>query len=300
MTSRQPDEQIDHPANTRRAFLRRAAMLGATAIGVPSLLAACEAGQRGVASRPRRPSTPPTTPLTSPPVLVATSPAVDPRLATTLPPYFETGPRTRPLVAITLDDVFETSGAQNLRALLDVLYANDLPMTVFPTGSALKQHYDAGLSWIWQAAVATNLVEIGNHTYTHNTGINPDLTKLSDAQIADELNRTQAMLDQVLGFHYPMRLMRPPGGFGRGNARVIAAVNKLGYSLVGWDIGGDSATPGADFESAIINRKATTNGSIVLTHFTTLRLQDYQPLFDDMRLVRHLQPTTVTGLFQTN
>jgi peptidoglycan/xylan/chitin deacetylase (PgdA/CDA1 family) len=216
-----------------------------------------------------------------------------------LPSYFETGPRTRPFVAITLDDVFEVSGAQQLRSLLDILYANDLPMTVFPTGSALKQHYDAGLSWIWQTAVATNLVEIGNHTYTHNTNINPDLTKLSDAQIADELNRTQAMLDQVLGYRYPMRLMRPPGGFGRGNARVIAAVNRLGYSLVGWDIGGDLASPGADYESAIINRKTTTNGSIVLSHFTTLRVQDYQPLFDDMRLVRHLQPTTVTGLFRS-
>jgi peptidoglycan/xylan/chitin deacetylase (PgdA/CDA1 family) len=229
---------------------------------------------------------------------VVPSTTVEQRLSIPLPGYFERGPGGRPLVAVTLDDVFGADGAQNLAALLPVLDDAHIRMTIFPTGSALKQHLDAGLTQVWRDALNADLIEIGSHGYTENVNINSDLTRLSNQQITTELTTTQALLDQVLGYHYPMRLLRPPGGFGRGNARLISFVNSLGYSLVGWDIGGDNATPGPDYASAIITRKPTTNGSIVLSDFTTLRVIDYGPLFTNLRTIKGLEPTTVTGLFQ--
>jgi peptidoglycan/xylan/chitin deacetylase (PgdA/CDA1 family) len=49
--------------------------------------------------------------------------------------------------------------------------------------------------------------ELGNHTYSH-----PNLANLTDIEILDELDRTQEAVDRALGYHYPMRQMRPPYG----------------------------------------------------------------------------------------
>ncbi|HXT50939.1 MAG TPA: polysaccharide deacetylase family protein [Thermoanaerobaculia bacterium] len=67
---------------------------------------------------------------------------------------------------------------------------------------------------------------IGNHTYTH-----PDLTKLSAAQVRDEIKRTEALIAEFLTTH---KLFRPP--YGAHNATVDKVVSELGYHTVLWNV----------------------------------------------------------------
>jgi len=48
---------------------------------------------------------------------------------------------------------------------------------------------------------------VGNHTYDH-----ADMSGLSAGQMRDELRSTQEAVDDALGYHHPMALMRPPYG----------------------------------------------------------------------------------------
>jgi peptidoglycan/xylan/chitin deacetylase (PgdA/CDA1 family) len=67
---------------------------------------------------------------------------------------------------------------------------------------------------------------IGNHTYTH-----PDLRKLSEAQVRDELLRTERLIAPYLGDH---KLFRPP--YGAHNSTVDKVVRELGYHIVLWSV----------------------------------------------------------------
>jgi peptidoglycan/xylan/chitin deacetylase (PgdA/CDA1 family) len=67
---------------------------------------------------------------------------------------------------------------------------------------------------------------IGNHTYTH-----PDLRKLSEAQVRDELLRTERLIAPYLGDH---KLFRPP--YGAHNPTVDKVVRELGYHMVLWSV----------------------------------------------------------------
>ena len=76
------------------------------------------------------------------------------------------GSREEQKIAVTIDDCYH---AEDVRAVLDILQANDVRATFFPIGKALK-YEDAAL---WQEVVASGC-EIGNHSWGHTY-----LTKLS-------------------------------------------------------------------------------------------------------------------------
>lgn len=45
----------------------------------------------------------------------------------------------------------------------------------------------------------------------------------------------QEKVDAMLGYHYPMQVMRPPAG--KTNSKVLQAIGKTGYSYaVKWDV----------------------------------------------------------------
>jgi peptidoglycan-N-acetylglucosamine deacetylase len=67
---------------------------------------------------------------------------------------------------------------------------------------------------------------IGNHTYTH-----PDLTKLSESQVLDEIERTEDLIAEFLTDH---KLFRPP--YGAHNSVVDTVVRDLGYHVVLWNV----------------------------------------------------------------
>jgi len=67
---------------------------------------------------------------------------------------------------------------------------------------------------------------IGNHSFTHR-----DLTKLTEAQVRDEIAKTHDLIAAYVGRD---RIFRPP--YGAHNARVDKVASSLGYRLVLWNV----------------------------------------------------------------
>lgn len=158
------------------------------------------------------------------------------------------GDRTQKRVCITIDDLADTEMVQ---AIFELGQELNVPMTFFVLGYVLDEE-DADL---WRA-IAESSCEIGNHTYNH-----VDLTTADLNRTISTLTRTQNRLNEVLGYDYTMRVMRPPFGkvYVNGSTSAVANhVDKAGYEhMVMWDV---SQT---DPEKCI---KDVQNGSILLFH----------------------------------
>lgn len=153
------------------------------------------------------------------------------------------GSRDEKKVAITMDDCYNRIHIASAVALCQQY---GVPITFFPIGKALK-YADRPL---WQSALNAGC-EIGNHTWGHKT-----LTYLSVGEISFQMLRIQEKVDAMLGYHYPMQVMRPPAG--KTNSKVLQAIGKTGYSYaVKWDV---SQT---DLKRI---QKEIQNGSILLFH----------------------------------
>jgi peptidoglycan/xylan/chitin deacetylase (PgdA/CDA1 family) len=105
--------------------------------------------------------------------------------------------------------------------ITDFLVARRVPFTVFAGGRFARDNAaDLG-------ALARNaLVEIENHSFSHPR----DMTLLADDAVRLEVTRAAAVLRSVTG-RQP-RLFRFPGG--HADARVVADVRALGYTVVHW------------------------------------------------------------------
>ena len=153
------------------------------------------------------------------------------------------GDREIPKIAITIDDCYDT---EQVLAAVALCEQYDVKMTFFVIGSALK-FADTD---VWQAVLDAGC-EIGNHSWGHT-----DLTKLTAHQIKFQMLRTKQKIDEILGYHYPMQVLRPPQG--KTSSTVAQAVSDIGYLAVArWDV------------SQTVAHKAlkdTQNGSILLYH----------------------------------
>ena len=158
------------------------------------------------------------------------------------------GSREDKRVCITIDDL---ANIEMVQAIFDLGQELDVPMTFFVLGYVLDEK-DADL---WRA-IAESSCEIGNHTYAHQS-----LPLLGRSEIVNTLNRVQNRLNEVLGYDYKMRVMRPPYGniyIDGSNTFVANAVDAAGYEhMVMWDV---SQT---DPEKCIND---VQNGSILLFH----------------------------------
>ncbi|MBQ2700863.1 MAG: polysaccharide deacetylase family protein [Clostridia bacterium] len=156
---------------------------------------------------------------------------------------FRCGQRDAPRIAITIDDCYDRTYIEAAVALCETY---QIPITFFPVGSGLK-FADGPL---WQRALDAGC-EIGNHTWRHKR-----LTELSPSRIRYQLLRTQQKVDEMLGYHYPMQVMRPP--YGSTSGKVAQAARKAGYQkIVLWDV--SQTDPVKAF-------KGVRNGSILLYH----------------------------------
>lgn len=269
---------------SRRAFLSAAAAAAAEI----ALVAGGAERAFAHAARPTQPRVP-----------VNTIPPLAPReqmtsLMPPLPKFIRSGPANQPRVAITVDDLFTAANVDDMNGLMDVAKARGVKLTFFPTGGAIQVHLDAGKADVWKRVVDEGH-EIGNHTYSH-----ANLTKLTDAQVRDELARTRDTLAKALGTtQYKMRMMRPPGGAGGyvdgGDPRIQKINADFGYSMAMWTI--DSNGTGGHQSLADKVVSTSQNGSIALFHFVTFAEQYFAPMLDRLRTERKLEPTNITGLF---
>ena len=158
------------------------------------------------------------------------------------------GSRDEKRICITIDDLAD---AEMVQAIFELGQELNVPMTFFVLGYVLDEK-DADM---WRAIAESNC-EIGNHTYNHISL--PDQTQ---STIVNNLGRVQQRLDEVLGYHYQMRVMRPPYGNIRVNGSsgyVANAVDAAGYEhMVLWDV--SQTNP----ELCI---QKVQNGSILLFH----------------------------------
>ena len=214
------------------------------------------------------------------------------------PPLVKSGPPDRRRVAVTIDDTFGASGARNVASVLDIAKAKGAKLTFFPTGGAFDDHQKAGLATVWKRVVDEGH-EIGNHTYSHY-----NLLKLADKDVQDEIDATQGRLDQVLGFHYEMHLLRPPGGNGGhpelrpdpNGPRVRCVVQRLGYTMTMWSIDSNGTSGFTDYQNRLTNSSVVVNGSIILLHFTTFSVNNVSALIDNLNK-RGFEMVTVSQLF---
>jgi peptidoglycan/xylan/chitin deacetylase (PgdA/CDA1 family) len=118
---------------------------------------------------------------------------------------------------LTFDD---GPSAKYTPPILGILRHHQIKATFFVVGSMLTK-----------GAMVVEQIEkdghsIGNHSYSH-----PDLTGLTDDQIAMEIVRTE---EAIVRHATPQKIFRPP--YGRHNARVSGIAARLGYQMILWDV----------------------------------------------------------------
>ncbi|HEY3999788.1 MAG TPA: polysaccharide deacetylase family protein [Candidatus Xenobia bacterium] len=121
------------------------------------------------------------------------------------------------VVALTFDD-----GPYPLYTpwLLALLKQEQVPATFFVIGRDAEQNPEL------IRRIAQDGHELANHSYTHRT-----MVRLSEAEVAEELRRTQDLIFRLSGVK--TYIMRPPGG--RINDDVLNACKLLDQTIVLWN-----------------------------------------------------------------
>ena len=162
-------------------------------------------------------------------------------------PVLVRGPQQGKRISLTFDD---GPSEQFTPQVLDILREHRVPATFFVCGKNVEEHPE-----LLRRIVAEGH-EVGNHTYSH-----PYFFFKSRQRMAEEIDRTQAIIERVLGFR--PNIFRPPYGarwFG-----LVPTLLERGMLLIQW-----SAT-GYDWkkDAAAITQAALRElrpGAIILLH----------------------------------
>ena len=184
-----------------------------------------------------------------------------------------------PYIAMTYDD--GPHGANTPR-LLEMLRQRGLKATFFVCGECV-----AALPEITRR-IADDGHEIANHSWSH-----PQLTKLGEGSVTEQLQRTHDIVKQITGVE--MKVMRPPYGAFTNNQRAWAH-QKWGYKTILWDV--DPLDWKIRSAAHVTNEilKRTVNGSIVLAHDIHKSTVDAMPATLDGLLAKGFKFVTVSEL----
>src|SRR5438034_4789536 len=127
----------------------------------------------------------------------------------------------RPVLALTFDAGGELGATMTT---LDELRQHGVHATFFVSGRFAEQYPEAV-----QQMVADGH-ELANHSYSH-----PDLTRLPDWEVQDELEHADAILSRFSG-KSTAPLMRFP--YGSRDARTQRLVQAIGYRSIFWTLDG--------------------------------------------------------------
>ncbi|WP_240468436.1 polysaccharide deacetylase family protein [Streptomyces dangxiongensis] len=147
---------------------------------------------------------------------------------------------------------FDAGPSENSARLLDILKEKKVPATFFLLG---KRHIEKYPELVRRMAAEGH--EVASHTWDHKI-----LTRISDAQIREELKRPDDAIERLTG-HKPT-LMRPPQG--RTDANVHAISKELGLAEVLWSV---TAKDYTTTDSALITKRVLAQASrdgIILLH----------------------------------
>jgi peptidoglycan-N-acetylglucosamine deacetylase len=154
-----------------------------------------------------------------------------------------------PYIAMTFDDGPHVT---NTAKLLDMAAKRHIKLTFFVLGECIEQNPE-----VLRREVAEGH-EIGNHSWSH-----PNLAKLSDEGVRNQLQRTEDIIVKTTGIR--PKLMRPP--YGELTKRQRQWVNRdFGYKIILWDVDPlDWKRPGSSVVAQRIIAGARP-GSIILSH----------------------------------
>ncbi|SDO29493.1 Peptidoglycan/xylan/chitin deacetylase, PgdA/CDA1 family [Paenibacillus sp. yr247] len=155
---------------------------------------------------------------------------------------------TKKQVALTFDDGPDDKYTLKI---LDILKANGIKATFFVVGEHAAK-YPAVLRRIVQEGHV-----VGNHSWDH-----PDLLKLSNELIRNEITKTDDVIRNISGAS--PTLFRAPYGAVNNDVRIDAA--STGHHLIGWSV--DTLDWKGKSTAEIINavKKEVTPGAIILQH----------------------------------
>lgn len=123
------------------------------------------------------------------------------------------------LVALTFDD----GPSNNFPTVLSTLASHDVKATFFLLGN--KLNYSTRIAQAQAAVMQGHQIE--NHSWDH-----PDFTKLTDAQLVQQVDSTNAIIWRTLGVK--TRFVRPPQG--RINVPQGIPVWDMGYGISTWNL----------------------------------------------------------------
>ncbi|WP_033279524.1 polysaccharide deacetylase family protein [Streptomyces sp. NRRL F-525] len=147
---------------------------------------------------------------------------------------------------------FDAGPSENSARLLDILKEKQVPATFFLLG---KRHIEKYPELVERMAAEGH--EVASHTWDHKI-----LTRITPAQIRDELVRTDDAIERITGRR--PTLMRPPQG--RTDDEVHAICRELGLAEVLWSV---TAKDYATTDSALITKRVLAQASrdgIILLH----------------------------------
>jgi peptidoglycan-N-acetylglucosamine deacetylase len=188
-----------------------------------------------------------------------------------------------PYIAMTFDD---GPSPETTPQLLDILKQRNIKATFFMIGQNAERN----------PAIVKRILaeghEIGNHSWTH-----PQLSKLSDDRVTEEINKTQNAIKDASG--YTPVLLRPP--YGAITARQKEWIEKqFGLSVIIWSVDPfDWKRPGASvIEQRIL--AGARPGAIVLSHDIHKQTVDAMPATLDALAAKGFKFVTVSQLIAMN
>ncbi len=154
-------------------------------------------------------------------------------------------------VALTLD---AGASAEPGEKILQTLREHGVTCTVFVTGQFVSQNPDL------VRRIVADGNELGNHTWRHR-----DLRTLKDAEILDELRRTEDEVQRICGVSTRPYYRAP---YGARNARVLRVTSSDGWEEVfwtvdSWDAFKKNITP-AEITERVLSR--VRPGAVLLCH----------------------------------
>lgn len=158
----------------------------------------------------------------------------------------------RNCVALTLDDGY-TSASGSFDRILDTLKYKKVHATFFMLGTVMQQYPDR------MKRLSDEGHQLANHSFSH-----ADFTRLSSAQIINEITYTNQIGESITG--KPTKpYFRYPGG--SHNASTDAIVKNLGYKYFGWTASAGDTGSNVTVQSATFGMLWNLHdGSIILGH----------------------------------
>ena len=155
------------------------------------------------------------------------------------------------IVALTFDDGPSEKSTQKV---LDILKQEGLPATFFVVGKNAQAHPEI------VKEIVKSGHEIANHSYKHSWLF----PFLSSAKIVHEVDRTQHIIEDVVGKGKMKKIFRPPHGWR--TPWMLARLKEKDYQVVTWDVGMDYKLRATRDKITSHYTKKTKPGSILLFH----------------------------------